>query len=347
MTGAKLMRPQDRFQAQGGFPFSTSLLRSPKRLHAAGLTERFPTTTPSDSIDDNNQNAITVEPGKGEARIRSRSFRMGGRLVGLRLLPLDSFVWGGRDTQPRTRPDHVLIWVATGRMQVDLPRHRRVLREGDLWLIPAGTAFSTLPQPGASGHVALIPPSLAARADPPLPKDGMRAFVGHHAALLLARLRHLAACDPARPAAEQAVGISLLSQRLAMLDPDRPRQQTIHTPTPDRMLVERFVARVMQGIGDCASVADVARELGSSMTALDNACIAARGRRAVELVAQVRLEQAVQLLRNTATMPARIAVALGYSSHAHFTRAFVAATGRTPEIFRAQLSGSSESSSAT
>ncbi len=313
-------------------------------MQTAGLTERFPTPTAADLVQDDNQKATHAA---ASGQTQTRGVRPSGRQMGLRLLPLDSFVWGGRDTQPRTRPDHVLIWVTRGRMQVNLPRHRRILRDGDVWLIPAGTAFSTLPQPGASGHVALIPRSLFARAEPPLPKDGMCAFAGHHTALLLSSLHDLAACDPVSPADQHMAAISQLSQRLAMLDPDRPRQQTTRAPTPDRLLVERFVARAVQGIADCTSVADIARDLGSTMTALDNACIAARGRRAVEVVGQVRLEQAVQLLRNTATMPARIAVALGYSSHAHFTRAFVAATGRTPEMFRAQLSGSSGSPTAT
>lgn len=328
------MRPQDRNNAQDGSPFSVSLLRSAKRLRAAGLTDRFPGAVGFD--DPAADNPATSQVGQAEARSPARTVKVTGRQSALRLLPLDSFVWAGRDTRPRTRPDHVLIWVSRGRMQVDLPRHRRVLRDGDLWLIPAGTAFTTLPQPGAIGHVALIPRSLADRANPALPKDGLRAFVGHHSALLQSSLRELAAIDPSGPASRNDVAISLLSQRLAALEPNRPRNLMTQSPTPDRMLVDRFIARVVQGIGDCASVADIARDLGSTMTALDNACIAARGRRAVDVVGQVRLEQAVQLLRNTSTTPARIAVALGYSSHAHFTRAFVAATGRTPEMFRAQ-----------
>lgn len=327
------MRPQDRVKSADGFPFSASLLRTPRRLQAAGLTERFPAAPAGAPSQDSNQEASKSQ---AEARISFRAFRLAARQSALRLLPLDSFVWGGRNTQPRTRPDHVLIWVSQGRMQVDLPRHRRILRDGDLWLIPAGTAFSTLPQPGAVGHVALIPPSLAVQANPPLPKSGLRAFVGHHTALLLSSLRDLAACDPSGPKAAHIAGVSLLSERLAELEPHRPRHQIARPPALDRGLVDRFITRVLQGIGDCASVADIARDLGSTMTALDNACIAARGRRAVEVVGQVRLEQAVHLLRNTSTTPARIALALGYSSHAHFTRAFVTATGRTPEMFRAQ-----------
>ena len=326
------MRPQDRILTPYGFPFSTSLLRSPRRLHNSGLTDRFPAAPCDQTAGEDNHSAISAASDQSPRLQKPRA----GRLAGLRLLPLDGFVWAGRDGQPRTRPDHVMIWVSRGRMQVNLPRRRRVLRDGDLWLIPAGTAFACQPQPGSVGHVALIPPQLASQADPALPKDGMRAFVGHHAALLLASLRELTACDPAGPIARHWAGMNLLSQRLAALEPHRPRLQMMPSPPPDRGLVERFVARIVKGIGDCASVADIAREMGSTMTALDNACIAARGRRAVEVVGQVRLEQAVHLLRNSQTTPARIAVALGYSSHAHFTRAFVAATGRTPEMFRAQ-----------
>ena len=85
-----------------------------------------------------------------------------------------------------------------------------------------------------------------------------------------------------------------------------------------------------------AAVAELAAELRTTTGALDRACLAARGKRAVELIHKLQLDRAIDLLRKSDLPTPRIAADLGYSGHAHFIRAFVAATGRTPDAFRAQ-----------
>ncbi|WP_256445663.1 helix-turn-helix domain-containing protein [Paracoccus everestensis] len=77
-------------------------------------------------------------------------------------------------------------------------------------------------------------------------------------------------------------------------------------------------------------------ESGKPQYALDQACMVARGKRAVEVIHDLKLERAAALLRGTNRPTLHIAADLGYSSHGHFIRAFVAATGRTPDRFRAQ-----------
>jgi AraC-like DNA-binding protein len=54
-----------------------------------------------------------------------------------------------------------------------------------------------------------------------------------------------------------------------------------------------------------------------------------------DLVLQVRAERAMELLSETSISITEIAMTLGYSSSAHFTRAFKQAMGRTPREFRA------------
>jgi AraC family transcriptional activator of pobA len=255
----------------------------------------------------------------------------------MRLLPLQAFIWGSRamPPQPRTRPDHTLIWVTEGRVQLDFPREHFILRTGDLRHIPPGTAFAAIPSAGARGHVALISAHLAADAEPPLPGRGMGAHVGHHAAQLEATLHELAVetADPDAPTLSCLM--NLLSLRLGQLLPHRPAEDNEPAP-PDLPLIERFLALADQRLGSARSVAELAAELHSTTGALDQACLAARGKRAVELIHQLQLERAADLLCNTDRPTMRIAADLGYSSHAHFIRAFVAATGRTPDAFRDQ-----------
>lgn len=128
-----------------------------------------------------------------------------------------------------------------------------------------------------------------------------------------------------------------LSRCLSQLEPARDErlEAAAHT-RHDRALLDRFLAMAAARLDYRGSIADLAGEMGTTTAALDRACIAGRGRRAIEVIHDLRLERAVALLRKTDLGPARIAADLGYSSHAHFTRAFVAATGRTPENFRAQ-----------
>ncbi|MBK4216960.1 helix-turn-helix transcriptional regulator [Paracoccus caeni] len=343
----------ERSEWQSGFPFSPSRLRatgeripdSSAETNPSGnapLPPRNPTYPPNSAEvpgdDQDPENAHLAAIAKLIARPLARAGRPAGPQPGLRLLPIAAFVWGSpaRPPQPRTRPDHTLIWVTEGRMQLDFPRRHHIMRRGDLRLIPAGTAFATLPAPGAEGHVALISAALAGRSSPAFPVEGLSAHIGGHGPQFLATLNDLAAEARAPQTATIACLMNLLSLRLSQLEPERDRIATTPPPLPDRPLVERFLALAATRLGSCDLIAEMAAQLNTTSAALDRACLAARGQRAVELVHRLRLDRAVRVLRETDTLPARIASELGYTSHAHFTRAFVAATGRTPEVFRAQ-----------
>ncbi|TGN47149.1 AraC family transcriptional regulator, partial [Paracoccus liaowanqingii] len=279
--------------------------------------------------------------------------RFAPRRALLRLLPLAAFAWGGSGsargsspTLPRTRPDHLLIWVVTGRMRLHIARQAVEMRPGSLRFLPAGTAFAALPLPGAEGHVLTISPDLSHGLDPALPRQVTAGHVGAAGDALLVTLRDLA--DEAARASDRralACHLTLLSLRLSRLDPEPDRSpadlqaaaRNAAPPHPDRPLVERFLALAAVELGHCRSLAGLAQDLGTTLTVLDRACLAARGRRAVDLLHGLRLDRAAELLRHTDCPPARIAQDLGYASHAHLTRAFVTATGRTPEAYRHQM----------
>lgn len=175
----------DNNDFQSGFPFTRGLLQAPLAAFSnhgpADVTQSAQVNSASIPDTDAHEMADTgtrADTGPKTARETPAALRAtdrAGRPIprpdGVRLLPLATFVWGTRSLPPgpRTRPDHVLIWVTGGKMQVGFPRLPHVLRPGDLRFIPAGTAFTTVPAEDTRGHVALIAPAVATGAEPPLP----------------------------------------------------------------------------------------------------------------------------------------------------------------------------------
>lgn len=331
----------------GGFPFSATRLGplgrgvrgqggnvdvTASQVPEHGMAPRVPPTATVAYGRIVVPDALTVRVAPGLRRFAPRK-------ASLRLMPVGAFTWGSptQPAHPRTRPEHTLIWVTKGRLRLDFPRQSTVMMPGDVRFIPAGTAFASLPQADALGHVLLIATELTADIDPPLPRTVISGCVGAGAAVLSATLHELIE-EAARSADRKTLGcyLNLLSLRLSRLDPERDHTAQPDTPTSDRPLVDRFMTLAAIEIGSWYTLADLAQDLGTTLTQLDRACLEARGRRAIDLLHELRLERASEMLRHTDRSIPRIAQDLGYASHAHLTRSFVAATGRTPEAFRVQ-----------
>ncbi|MFN3526288.1 MAG: helix-turn-helix domain-containing protein [Paracoccus sp. (in: a-proteobacteria)] len=338
----------------GGFPFTANRLRDlPRnaishsdvsRVTAAGIPEEgralSSLSSETQPVRASAASGRIVMPDALRARAMPASRRFAPRRASLRLLPLGAFVWGSDSTppQPRTRPDHTLLWVTQGGLGLGFPRRNHLMMAGDLRYIPAGTAFAALPGPGTEGHVLLLSPDMVGDMEPPLPSQTISGAVCGQAEALLVNLRELAD-EAARGADRRALlcHLNLLSMRLTRLEPEPQRGPAPEERTANHPLVAQFTDLAAQDLAGCRALADLAQDLGTTLTTLDRACLAARGKRAVDLLNDLRLERGAELLRNTGWSGARIAQELGYSSHAHFTRAFVAATGRTPDVFRAQM----------
>lgn len=225
-------------------------------------------------------------------------------------------------------------------MRLNFPRRAVVLGAGEVRYIPAGTAFAAHPLAGADGHVLMLSPELTVDVDPALPCTTIAGSIGGSAAALLGNLRELVD-EAARSPDSKALAchLNLLSLRLSRLDPARDPQPELPGVTVDRPLVDRFLALAAIELGSWRTLADLAQDLDTTLTQLDRACLEARGRRAIDLLHELRLERASELLRHTDKPTIRIAQELGYASHTHFARAFVTATGRTPDAYRTQMRG--------
>lgn len=101
----------------------------------------------------------------------------------------------------------------------------------------------------------------------------------------------------------------------------------------DRMLgsiTEHVWSQVLSG---SASIESTARALGSSVRTLQRE-LNREGVAYRALVTAARSQRAMELLCGTDTSVTSIAMQLGYSSPAHFSRAFRTATGRSPSKYR-------------
>ena len=252
----------------------------------------------------------------------------------IRLLPLEGFVWGGSTLQPRARPEHALIWVTEGELRLDLPRQPGRMQAGDLRWIPAGTGFAASPMQAARGHVLLIRPEQMRDL---LPRHLIAASAGAHATQMQAILHDLDVM--VRQGANRNLLIrqlDLLLRVIAEMPPTHPRSAPGLTETGDTGLIGRFEELARTHLGPTVTVADLAEMLGCSAAALDRAAQEHRGKRAVGILNDIRLQRAIALLRDTRLSVARIALDTGFASHAHLARALCTTTGCRPEAFRNQ-----------
>ncbi|HEV7732600.1 MAG TPA: helix-turn-helix transcriptional regulator [Candidatus Binatia bacterium] len=100
-------------------------------------------------------------------------------------------------------------------------------------------------------------------------------------------------------------------------------------------IVQQIVARLVPyGSPDMKSVAEIVQV--SSRTLQRR--LFDEGRTFADLVAQVRCDLAQRMLEDPVRKVVDVALDLGYSDHAHFTRAFVRWTGESPRNFRRRRS---------
>lgn len=263
---------------------------------------------------------------------------------GLRLIPLAGFHWGGAvrgrnmPPAPRVRGDHVLLQLERGMIQIELPGHQHMLRPGCLAFIPVGTAFALRPGPDVLGHALLIAPAhgrglplaLPAAFQIGCPTDGDRQMIEPAILALGAAQLHGRAGETA-----VACQLGLLAVALSRLDArPGPRDAGPSGIAEARPLTELFLELALAGLAQNHTIAEMARRLGHSQAHLDRACRQSRGRGALELLYDLRLQHAAGALRDTTRPIAEIALEAGYAGLGHFMRSFAAATGRSPETYR-------------
>ncbi|WP_182912800.1 helix-turn-helix transcriptional regulator [Paracoccus onubensis] len=264
------------------------------------------------------------------------------RQPALRLLPLAGFAWGnrGRHPRPRTNPDHVLLWITAGELHLDFPRRQQILPHGSIQFVPAGTAFATFPGSSAQGSALLLAPPILPESEPSFPGQPLAGSVDGAKSQLSDLFAQIEA-ETSRPDPDIKTLhriLHLLARHLGRLEPVRKPSDRIIVPHghAQESLAGHFMTAAAMQLQNGATVAEIAAELGTNTGFLDRACRDAYGKRAIEVMNELRLEQAMEMLRDSNLSATRIAQKLGYTSFAHFTRIFVSATGSSPETYRDQ-----------
>lgn len=255
---------------------------------------------------------------------------------GLRVLPLDSFVWGGATwagglRRGRTRGDHCLIRVTEGTMRIVLPSGAVDHGAGSVIFIPAGTAFAAEPQPGVRGQVLLMARQMAERLSLPgriVVGAGVSDAFSADLAALAARTH-----DPIA-AATAACRVELIATSLERLAA-RPQSSQPELPERDsHALVRAYLDLAGREMGRGRTIADLADALGTTAAGLDAACRKHQGRSALDLLYDLRLDRAQAMMAEPRHSLPQIAEELGFTGVAHMNRVFMAATGRPAEAFR-------------
>jgi AraC family L-rhamnose operon regulatory protein RhaS len=99
-------------------------------------------------------------------------------------------------------------------------------------------------------------------------------------------------------------------------------------------LVRRFFIQVGSRYAEKLTVEDLARELGTNRTTLQDRVSSATGKSVAECVSGIRLDAARMLLTDTLLPIAEVAERSGYADTSSFTRAFRQRFGMPPKEFR-------------
>lgn len=132
------------------------------------------------------------------------------------------------------------------------------------------------------------------------------------------------------------MGIASLALLLAGIERIAGAASTPPAAPPDRRiaLVRRFTELVEMRFRQHASVADYARQLGSTPQTLTRACRFAVGKAPGEIAHERLLREAMRALAFSAASVAQVAQDLGFADPAYFSRFFKMRTGQEPSRFR-------------
>ena len=230
-------------------------------------------------------------------------------------------------------PHHRLFWITRGQGRISVNCITRGYGPNTAVFVPARAPMALELPSQTQGLELCLPPDETLG----LPPDPFHLRVSNIEAqgVLTSHLekieRELAARAPAMERALSAYAL-LISVWMAR---ELSRQEGSILRERAHRLVELFAERMEAQFRTGKGVADYAAQLQVTPTHLSRVCREAAGRPAHALLSERIMYEARRLLLDT-DLPAReIAEHLGFSSAAYFTRAFSAATGRTPSDFRA------------
>jgi AraC family transcriptional regulator len=132
-----------------------------------------------------------------------------------------------------------------------------------------------------------------------------------------------------------ALAIGMRYARLA--EAGHHRERYSHTSALPSVALRRVIERIKQSFETDLSLDSLAAESGYSRAHFLRMFRAATHQTPHQYLLNLRLENAVQMMRERSTPLIDIAVACGFSSHAHFTNVFRSKFGILPSRYRREL----------
>ena len=234
---------------------------------------------------------------------------------------------------------HALIWITRGQARATVEGLRRGIGVHNVMAIPANTMFSFEPGPQCFGLVCLIP-----QYGPVLMPDRpqhLRIREVHAQMELTALLDAMQReSNQARPFNDEALNAHAILMtvwvRRAMIDHEIEKK-----PTAAQRLVMAYSAMIEQDYRSGKPMADYARDLGVTPTHLTRTCKQCSGMTAADLLTQRSLHAARDMLETSGDSIRHVAVQLGFTSAAYFSRFILHHTGHSPSKLRklSQIAG--------
>ncbi len=280
------------------------------------------------------ERAVTM-PAKTRAQKRGEIAIPPSPPAELRMVPIPRLAAGGRwrVEAMRSLSEPLLLWFTRGQGRITVGGVTRGYGTHNAVFIPAGVmhGFEVGPQ-----------------------TYGMALFFGHDAGVALpAAPQHLRIRD-AQPQAELTMVLDSIQRELESDRPGHDRAARHHLgllgvwlerqveatqgegakPAAAQRLARRYADLLEREFRTGQGVGDYARALGVTPTHLSRVCNQTCGRSASDLLHDRLIFEARRMLAETRIPVGDVSRALGFTSPAYFTRAFLARTGKTPSAFR-------------
>jgi YesN/AraC family two-component response regulator len=127
-------------------------------------------------------------------------------------------------------------------------------------------------------------------------------------------------------------GLFSADETLGHIESALTRQNTLSGAT--RQLVHRAMACIHNRYAETLTREEIARWVGISPDYLTDCFRQELGITPITYIRRYRIRQACELLRNTDQSITQVAMHVGFSDSAHFTRTFLREVGITPKVFR-------------
>jgi YesN/AraC family two-component response regulator len=109
----------------------------------------------------------------------------------------------------------------------------------------------------------------------------------------------------------------------------------IANTSADAQFMSKFMSMVEKDFSDCnLSVEKIGETIGLSRSQLYKKCLVLTGKSPVDIVQEIRMQNALNLLKNTSLSVSDIAYSVGYSDPRYFSNRFKKMIGTTPSEIR-------------